>query len=154
MLRLSTKGEYGVRAMVEVAKGYPDSTMTIREIAKRQDVSVPYLEQILNTLRRAGLIRSVKGPGGGYQLADDPARVNIGQILRALEGPIAITSCMDPEGCSRIEGCVTSLLWRKLGQQIEDFLGTITLERLVQEEQEMLGILGPKPITLGRKRAV
>jgi Rrf2 family transcriptional regulator, iron-sulfur cluster assembly transcription factor len=132
MLRLSTKGQYGVRAMYEIAKGYNVGPITIREISERQDVSVAYLEQILNTLRKAGLITSVKGPGGGYVLSREPGRISIGAILRELEGPVAITSCLDPkEGCMRIEGCVTHLLWKSLGEKIEGFLDTMTLQDLL-----------------------
>ena len=135
MLKLSTKGQYGVRAMFEIARGYPESTVTIREISERQDVSVAYLEQILNKLRRAGLVRSVRGPGGGYLLTRKPADVSIAAILKELEGPVAITSCLDPEeGCSRVEGCVTHLLWRSLGAKIEAFLETITLKDLLAKE--------------------
>lgn len=135
MLRLSTKGQYGVRAMFEIAKGWPEMPTTIREIAERQDVSVAYLEQILNTLRRAGLVASIKGPGGGYVLSRKPSEIAIGEILGELEGPVAITSCLDPdEGCSRVETCVTHLLWRSLGEKIQDFLGTITLEDLLKED--------------------
>jgi Rrf2 family protein len=86
MLRLSTRGQYGVRAMFEIAKGHPSETTNIKEISERQEVSVPYLEQILNTLRRAGLISSVKGPGGGYQLSHSPGKISIGSILKELEG--------------------------------------------------------------------
>jgi Rrf2 family protein len=135
MLRLSTKGQYGVRAMFEIAKGYPATPTTIKEISERQEVSVAYLEQILNKLRRAGLIGSVKGPGGGYLLSREPAEISIGSILMELEGPVAITSCLDPsEGCSRVDRCVTHLLWRSLGEKIESFLGTITLRDLLEEE--------------------
>ena len=135
MLRLSTKGQYGVRAMFEIAKGWPEKPTTIRQIAERQDVSVAYLEQILNTLRRAGLIQSIKGPGGGYVLSRTPTEIAIGEILKELEGPVAITSCLDPEeGCSRVETCVTHLLWRSLGEKIQDFLNTITLADLLKEE--------------------
>ncbi len=135
MLKLSTKGQYGVRAMFEIARGYPENPVTIKEISERQEVSVAYLEQILNKLRRAGLIRSVKGPGGGYLLARKPGDVNIASILKELEGPVAITSCLDPEeGCARVEGCVTHLLWRSLGAKIEAFLETITLKDLLEKE--------------------
>lgn len=135
MLRLSTKGQYGVRAMYEIARGYPENPVTIREISERQDVSVAYLEQILNKLRRAGLIRSVKGPGGGYLLSMEPGNLSIASILKELEGPVAITSCLDPEeGCSRVEGCVTHLLWKSLGAKIEAFLETITLKDLIEKE--------------------
>lgn len=140
MLRLSTKGQYGVRAMFEIAKSSADSPVTIREISERQEVSVPYLEQILNKLRRAGLIKSVKGPGGGYLLAEAPENITIASILNELEGPVALTSCLDPdEGCSRVEGCVTHLLWKSLGAKIEAFLETITLKDLMENEPLIKG---------------
>jgi Rrf2 family protein len=149
MLKLSTKGQYGVRAMFEIAKGYPETPTNIKQIAERQDVSVAYLEQILNTLRRAGLIQSVKGPGGGYLLSAKPSDITIGEILRELEGPVAITSCLDPEeGCSRVETCVTHLLWRSLGEKIQDFLNTITLEDLLNEEDVLKEAGTTKSITL------
>ena len=132
MLRLSTKGQYGVRALYEIANGYPDRPVTIREISEKQDVSVAYLEQILNKLRRAGFIRSIKGPGGGYILNKSPEEITIASILKELEGPFAITSCLDPdEGCIRVDSCVTHLLWKSLGEQIDAFLNTITLNNLL-----------------------
>ncbi|HAM51610.1 MAG TPA: transcriptional regulator [Nitrospiraceae bacterium] len=135
MLRLSTKGQYGVRAMFEIARSYPDNPVTIKEISERQDVSIAYLEQILNKLRRSGLVKSVKGPGGGYLLTKKPGDISIASILKELEGPVAITSCLNPEeGCSRVEGCVTHLLWKSLGANIEAFLETITLYDLLERE--------------------
>lgn len=136
MLRLSTRCQYGVRAMFEVAKGYPGTPITIKEISKRQDVSVAFLEQILNKLRKAGLIGSVKGPGGGYVLSRNPEEISIGEILLELEGPVGITACTDPlgEGCARVEGCVTALLWRALGEKIEGFLHTIKLSDLLDDK--------------------
>ena len=135
MLRLSTKGQYGVRAMFEIARGYPGRPINIKEISARQDVSVAYLEQILNTLRRSGLITSIKGPGGGYVLSMDPGGISIGRILKDLEGPVVLTACQDPlEGCIRADGCVTSILWRGLGEKIESFLDTITLGDLSHEK--------------------
>lgn len=132
MLKLSTKGQYGVRAMYEITMGHPDRPLTIRAISEKQDVSIHYLEQILNRLRHAGLIRSVKGPGGGYLLTRDPENISIADILFELEGPVTITSCLNPEeGCVRVESCVTHLLWKSLGRQIEDFLKTITLHDLI-----------------------
>jgi len=133
MLRLSTKGQYGVRAMFEIARGFSKGPITIKEISEKQDVSVAYLEQILNKLRKAGIITSVKGPGGGYILSRDPDNISIGAILRELEGPVAITSCLDPkEGCIRVEGCVTHLLWKSLGENIEAFLDKMTLRDLLK----------------------
>jgi Rrf2 family iron-sulfur cluster assembly transcriptional regulator len=122
--------------MYEIARGYRRGPITIKEISERQDVSVAYLEQILNTLRKAGIITSVKGPGGGYVLGRDPDNISIGAILRELEGPVAITSCLDPkEGCMRVEGCVTHLLWKALGENIEAFLDKMTLQDLLEGNQ-------------------
>ncbi len=133
MLRLSTKGQYGVRAMYEIAKAAGVGPVTIRAISEKQDVSVAYLEQILNTLRKAGLIRSVKGPGGGYMLSRGPGEISIGEILKELEGPVAITSCLDPsEGCVRVDSCVTHLLWKSLGDNIEQFLDGMSLDDLLK----------------------
>ncbi len=138
MLRLSTRGQYGVRAMFEIAKGYPARPVTIKEISEAQDVSVAYLEQILGKLRRAGIIRSVKGPGGGYLLNRRPEEISIAAILNELEGPVAITSCLDPdEGCVRIDSCVTHLLWKALGEQMGAFLQTITLRNLITGDFSM-----------------
>lgn len=122
--------------MFEIAKGYSRGPITIKEISERQDVSVAYLEQILNTLRKAGLVKSVKGPGGGYMLSRDPDAISIGSILKELEGPVAITSCLDPSmGCIRVEGCVTHLLWKALGENIEAFLDKMTLKDLLTGNQ-------------------
>jgi Rrf2 family iron-sulfur cluster assembly transcriptional regulator len=136
MLRLSTKGQYGVRAMYEIAKGSAMGPVTIKEISEKQHVSVAYLEQILNKLRKSGIIRSVKGPGGGYVLARDAGSISIGEILKELEGPVAITSCLDPkEGCVRVDSCVTHLLWKSLGDNIERFLDGMKLQDLLQGTQ-------------------
>ncbi|GBE38168.1 HTH-type transcriptional regulator IscR [bacterium BMS3Bbin08] len=141
MLRLSTKGEYGVRAMFELAKDYRKGPLSIKEIATRQGVSVAYLEQLLNKLRKASLIKSRRGPGGGYVLDKKPAEISLGKIMNALEGPVAITQCLDPsaKGCSRVKGCVSRLLWKSLGEKIEHFLETISLNDLLKEEKKILG---------------
>jgi Rrf2 family protein len=140
MLKLSTKGQYGVRAMFELAKHYEQGPLTIKEIAKRQSVSMSYLEQLLNRLRKSRLIKSQRGPGGGYLINRKPEEINVGMILNSLEGPVAIAQCLDPKakGCKRVEGCVTRLLWKSLGEKIEDFLGTITLQDLLKEESKLL----------------
>ena len=143
MLRLSSKGEYGVRAMFEIARDYKKGPVTIKEIARRQGMSVSYLEQLLNKLRRAGLIKSRKGPGGGYTLMKKPDDISIGVILNTLEGPVAITYCLDPEPgrpeCDQIKKCVTRGLWQSLGDKIELFLETISLNDLLKDEVRLLG---------------
>ena len=141
MLKLSTKGQYGVRAMFELAKNYDQGPLTIKEIAARQGVSVSYLEQLLNRLRKSKLITSRKGPGGGYLINKKPHEISVGMILHSLEGPVAITQCLDPsaKGCKRIDGCVARMLWKSLGEKIEDFLDTINLNDLVREESKLNG---------------
>lgn len=140
MLRLSTKGQYGVRAMFELAKNYKKGPLTIKEIARRQGVSVSYLEQLLNKLRKSELIRSRKGPGGGYVINSKPEEISVGLILHSLEGPVAITQCLDPsaKSCKRVEGCVARLLWKSLGEKIENFLDTINLNDLLKEEAKLI----------------
>lgn len=141
MLRLSSKGQYGVRAMFEIARDYKRGPITIKEISRRQGMSVSYLEQLLNKLRRAGLIKSRKGPGGGYMLRKQPEDISIGAILNTLEGPVAITNCLAPSNrgpeCNQIEKCVTRLLWKSLGEKIEIFLETISLKDLLKEEGKL-----------------
>lgn len=118
--------------MFEIAGGYPDRPVPIKDISEKQAVSVAYLEQILNKLKNSGLIKSVKGPGGGYILSRKPENISIGAILRELEGPVAITSCQNPdEGCVRVDGCVTYALWKSLGEKIEGFLDTVSLKDLI-----------------------
>ena len=136
MLKLSSKGEYGVRAMIEIARDYEHAPLPIKVIAQRQNLSSAYLEQIMNTLRRAGLVQSLRGPGGGYVLAGRPDSISIGHILRALEGPVALASCLEPstESCSQLEGCVARLLWQSLGETIEKMLEKITLQDLITEQ--------------------
>ncbi len=94
--------------MFEIAKDYKNGPITIKEISKRQGVSISYLEQLLNNLRKGGLIKSQKGPGGGYMLSKKPTEISIGEILNILEGPIAITHCLDTttksSGCGRVDG--------------------------------------------------
>ncbi len=117
--------------MFEIANGYPDKPVTIKEISEKQAVSVAYLEQILNKLRNGGLIKSIKGPGGGYILSKKPEAISISAILKELEGPVAITSCQTEEGCIRVDGCVTYALWKSLGEKIEGFLDTVSLKDLI-----------------------
>ena len=141
MLTLSTRGEYGVRAMFEIAREYERGPLSIKEIARRQGVSIPYLEQLLNRLRRAGLIKSQKGPGGGYVLIKRPEEISIGIILKVLEGPVALTNCLAPASdrreCSLVKKCVARLLWQSLGNKIEEFLENITLQDLLSASADL-----------------
>jgi Rrf2 family iron-sulfur cluster assembly transcriptional regulator len=127
--------------MFELAKHYDKGPLTIKEIARRQGVSVAYLEQLLNRLRKSKLIKSRKGPGGGYLINRSPNEISVGMILNSLEGPVAIAQCLDPstKGCKRVDGCVARLLWKSLGEKIEEFLETVSLNDLLNEEIKLSG---------------
>jgi len=127
--------------MFELAKHYDKGPLTIKEIARKQGVSVAYLEQLLNRLRKSKLIKSRRGPGGGYLINSSPKEISVGMILNSLEGPVAIAQCLDPstKGCKRVEGCVARLLWKSLGEKIEEFLETVSLSDLLNEETKLTG---------------
>jgi len=132
MIRLSTKGRYGVIAMFELSRSYEEGPLSVRRIAERQDIPSAYLEQIMAGLRHEGLVESVRGRDGGYRLARPPERITIGDIVRAVEGPIALSSCLTASIplCDRVDRCVTRLIWKRLGRRIEQAFDAISLERL------------------------
>lgn len=125
--------------MFEIAKHYRKGPLSIRVIADKQNVSVAYLEQLLNRLRKSQLVKSRRGPGGGYILSKKPGDISVGMILKSLEGPVAIAQCLDPTAktCGHVESCVARLLWKSLGEKIENFLETISLKDLLQEDVKM-----------------
>lgn len=136
MFKLSTKGRYAVRAMYEIAKAFPNG-VTLDQISAHQDISRVYLAQILNRLRQARLIKSSRGPGGGYVLRKDPDQVSLYDILEPLEGPVCIASCIDPaEGCDIIDECVVYPIWRKIAQYIECLLKQVKLSDLLKVKVE------------------
>ncbi|NLG85052.1 MAG: Rrf2 family transcriptional regulator [Firmicutes bacterium] len=139
-MRVSTRGQYGLRAMLELALHYAEGPMTLRRVAARQAISESYLEQLLGTLRRAGLVVSVRGVQGGYRLARPPEEIRVGEIIRAVEGPIAPTECVveggEPE-CWRAPHCVSRLLWEKLRDSMLAVLDSTTLADLCAEAEVM-----------------
>jgi len=152
-MKLSTKGKYGVRAVFEIALHYGKGPITIKGIAERQGISFSYLEQILHRLCKSGLIESVRGPAGGYLLARKPIDLTIGDIVRALEGPIALSHCLEPGesgDCNQTEDCVARMVWAKVGAKIEEALDDISFDDLLQQQhlQKTAVLLRP------RKKAV
>jgi Rrf2 family cysteine metabolism transcriptional repressor len=138
-VRLSTRGRYGLRAMLDMAIDQSDGPITLNSISERQGVSIGYLEQLMVPLKKEGLIRSVRGAQGGYLLARDPEDITVGDIIRALEGPIAPVACVSedyPEECDRAEGCVTRLVWAKVRDSIVEVLDSLTLYALVEEARK------------------
>ncbi len=134
-MRLSAKVEYGVRAMAVLAFHHRMGPLPLREIAEREGISLKFLEQFFPDLRRAGLITSVRGSQGGYMLAHTPAEINVGDIVRAVEGPITPVNCLadgnsDP-CCHRREDCLTRQVWEKLRDKINEVLDDVTLADLI-----------------------
>ncbi|HWR72753.1 MAG TPA: Rrf2 family transcriptional regulator [Nitrospirota bacterium] len=135
-MKLSTKGKYGVRAVFEIARNEGEGPLTIKTIAERQGISLSYLEQILYRLAKAGLIESVRGPGGGYLIGKKPAELTIGDVVRALEGPIALSHCLEPGmsgDCYQADDCVARMVWSRVGAKIEEALDSITFNDLLRE---------------------
>ncbi|MGH6871221.1 MAG: Rrf2 family transcriptional regulator, partial [Rhizomicrobium sp.] len=144
-MRLSTKGRYAVMAMADLAGheggGKP---VSLAEIAKRQEISLSYLEQLFAKLRRGGLVKSVRGPGGGYRLSRPSGDVRIADIILAVDEPITATRCQpgSPVGCTGTSTrCVTHDLWEELGRQIHVFLSSVSLADVV--EKRVLGRAKP-----------
>lgn len=134
-MKVSTKGRYGLRLMVDLAIHREEGLVPLKEIAVRQDLSEKYLEQIMMQLNRSGLVRSVRGAQGGYTLAKLPADITVGDILRVMEGSLAPVDCIecDTGSCNRTEQCVTMEVWRKLHAAIETVVDGISLADLVED---------------------
>ena len=132
-MRLSTKGRYAVMAMADLAKRGGEGAVTLGEIATRQDISLPYLEQLFARLRRRGLVKSVRGPGGGYRLALTPSQLRVADIVMAVDEPLEAVRCGGgPAGCMPGgERCLTHDLWDALGRQIHDYLASVSLDDVV-----------------------
>jgi len=138
-MRLSTKGRYAVMAMTDLARHSEGRAVSLAEIATRQEISLAYLEQLFARLRRAGLVRSVRGPGGGYKLAHTAAETRISEIVLAVDEPLRATRCKGHSamGCmAKGERCLTHGLWEALGEKIEQYLASISLEDVIERRLE------------------
>ena len=136
-MRLSTKGRYAVMAMVDLAHHSHGAPVTLAEIAERQEISLSYLEQLFAKLRKGGLVKSMRGPGGGYVLAHPAAETRIADIILAVDEPIRATRCApgSPAGCRSDGGrCLTHDLWEELGNQIHAFLASVTLYDVLERK--------------------
>ncbi len=140
-MRMSTRGRYALRAMLDLALHDGEGPVLRHDIAARQEISAEYVAQIFQRLCAAGLVKGIKGPGGGYQLARDSSAIRVGDIVRAVEGPIAAVRCVaaSPSGrstCRRAEECTTRLVWVRLSQVISRFLDDITLKDLCDQTRQ------------------
>ena len=130
-MKLTTKGRYAVTAMLDLGLRYGEGAVTLSDIAKRQGISLSYLEQLFAKLRRNGLVDSVRGPGGGYSLARDPSEISVAEIVLAINENIDARRCAGESNCSGNEPCLTHGLWEELSDRISSFLNSITLADLV-----------------------
>ena len=136
-MKLSTKGRYGVKAMVDLAMHYGDTPVSIKTISQRQNISEYYLEQLFSPLRRAKLIKSIRGAQGGYVLNSAPKDITVADIMYVLEGPVEIAECIEGTECDNIDYCATRLLWEKIKNSIDEVMESITLQDIVDDYNEM-----------------
>lgn len=132
-MRLTTKGRYAVTAMLDLALHEGEGPVSLADISGRQEISLSYLEQLFARLRRSGLVDSVRGPGGGYNLALPPDKISVAEIIHCINENIDATRCGGDKNCHGDERCLTHFLWQSLSERIHDFLAGITLADLVAE---------------------
>ena len=137
---LSTKGRYGLKAMFQLALHYGEGPIPLNQIAEKQGLSENYLEQLFSTLKKEGLLNSVRGAQGGYMLSKSPEKITVGSVIRALEGNMAPAECVIDEksDCSRDDCCATRLVWIKIKDSIDDVIDSITLQDMVDDEKKLL----------------
>ena len=134
-MKLSTKGRYGIKAIVDIAAEHGNGHLSVAQLAEKQGISVAYLEQLIAALRRAGLVYSVRGAGGGYTLSRPPEQISVGEVLRALEGTTTLLDCVGVEGtdCENACNCSARPLWLKLQRRIDDVLNTTTIKDMADD---------------------
>ena len=131
-MKLSTRSRYGTRMMVDLAQHYDATPVQISDIAKRQDISVKYLEQLIIPLKKADFIKSVRGPKGGHMLTKPPEKITIGEIFKVLEGETDLTRCIEnPDTCQRAKGCPTRDIWEKASRAMYNELDAVTLSKIM-----------------------
>lgn len=139
-MKISTKGRYGLRALIDIAQYSEIEPVSISSISARQDISERYLEQLMALLKKAGLIKSIRGAGGGYVLAKDVSEISVGDVLRALEGnlePVECAAFHEEELCEAAGGCVTKYVWKKINESINRTVDEIDLKQLVEESKQV-----------------
>lgn len=134
-MRLTTKGRFAVTAMVDLGLRHGSGPVTLAEISGRQKISLSYLEQLFGKLRRRQIVDSVRGPGGGYKLAREMSVLTVAEIILAVDEPIDATQCGGKENCKDEEKCLTHDLWATLNERIFDYLGSVTLRHLVDNQR-------------------
>ncbi len=134
-MRLTTKGRFAVTAMVDLAMRHGSGPVTLAEISARQKISLSYLEQLFGKLRRRQIVESVRGPGGGYFLDRNMRELSVAEIILAVDEPLDATQCGGKENCHDDQKCITHDLWASLNQRIFEYLGSMTLQQLVDNQR-------------------
>jgi Rrf2 family transcriptional regulator, cysteine metabolism repressor len=135
-MKLSTKGRYGLKAMFDLAQNHGEGPIALKNVSQRQGISDHYLEQLIASLKKAGLVRSIRGAQGGYTLSRKPEQITVGEVIRALEGDLAPADCVsteDPLQCSEAGCCVTQPIWRKIRDSINKVIDSITLQDMLDD---------------------
>ena len=145
-MRLTTKGQYAVRAMAALAGHKEGRPVSLKDISNEEGISLAYLEQLFVKLRKGNIVRSVRGPGGGYVLAKDPSDISVGEVISVVEEPLNPVACLDDDssGCARSDSCMTQKVWKGLGERIKEFLNSITIEELASEMNSLKAASGHK----------
>ncbi len=140
-MKISTKGRYGLRAMVDLAVHSNGEHVSLGSVAERQKISMNYLEQVFANLRKAGLVKSIKGAQGGYILAHEPSAIKVGDVLRVLEGKLSVidSAKMNNMDQKSIQYCIKTLVWDKIEESIQQVVDSVTLEDLVNEYKRLNG---------------
>lgn len=138
-MKISTKGRYALRLLLDLAEHNTGTPVRMKEIATRQNISEKYLEQIVGILNKAGYVQSIRGAQGGYLLKKEPNSYTIGEILRLTEGSIAPVSCVEEQEsvCERKQNCVSLILWEKVNNAINDVVDNTTLQDLIDWQKEL-----------------
>lgn len=138
-MKLSTKGRYGLRALIDLAQYGEQEAVSIQSISARQQISDSYLEQLVRKLKKAGLVTSVRGAQGGYRLAKPAEEISVGDVLRALEGSIEAVSCQDGDNpsCVGKDLCVARYVWQKVNKSIRETVDSIMISQLVEESRRI-----------------
>lgn len=136
-MKISTKGRYGTRALVELALRDTNDPVLLRDIAKNQEISLAYLEHVISPLIAGGILRSTKGPKGGISLNRKPADIKLSDVIRLLEGSVAPSDCVDnPDVCERADSCATRDIWCELKSALDKILDSTTIQNLVDRQGE------------------
>ena len=138
-MQISTKGKYSVRAVLDIAQNSNGSPVPLAAISKREGISLLFLEQLFQPLRKGNVVRSIRGPYGGYVLARDPAEITIGEIIRLIEPPLYNSSCFSKDesvdNCQIVGTCISGAIWKQLAEHIDNFLDSITVADLANKQK-------------------